>query len=260
VRILVTNDDGIHEPGLRALVVGLSEHGYDVVVAGPPGQCSGSGASLGTVEHEALIGVTAATVAGLEHVTALAVQGPPALAVRAACSGALGPVPDLVVSGINPGFNAGRLVLHSGTVGAAMTAASLDVCGIAVSTYGQPTHGLDTAALVATWVADAMVDAGLPAVALNVNVPDLGADLLRGVGEGSFGRDSISAVDFDRIEHGLLVRRGINAPPFAPNTDSDRLANGMVSIASVPLPWLPEWDASALIKAVQEELTMVADS
>ena len=82
MRILVTNDDGIHEPGLRALVVGLRAHGYDVVVAGPPGQCSGSGASLGTVEHEALIGVTPATVAGLEEVTALAVEGPPALAVR----------------------------------------------------------------------------------------------------------------------------------------------------------------------------------
>jgi 5'-nucleotidase len=254
VRILVTNDDGIHGPGLRALALGLVEHGYDVVVVGPPGQHSGAGASLGTVEHQAMIVVTAPTVAGLERLETLAVEGPPALAVRAVCSGALGQVPDLVVSGINPGFNGGRTVLHSGTVGAATTAASLDVCGIAMSTDDDPAHGFATAARVAGWVVQAAVAAGLPPVALNVNVPDLALAQVGGVEEGAFGSDSVSGISFDRTAHGLVVRRTTAAPPFMADTDSDRLAHGLVSISHVPLPWRPSWDATGVIDAVRARL------
>lgn len=252
MRILVTNDDGITEPGLLALAGELSGQGHEVVVAGPSGQWSGSAASLGTVEHQALIEVRAASLPLLDGVSAVAVQGPPALAVRAACIGALGPMPDLVVSGINPGFNAGRLIIHSGTVGAAMTAASLDVCGIAVSTDGGP--GFTTAASVASMVVATMTERGLPPVAVSVNVPDVPLDELAGVEEGLLGRDSISTVDFHQVDGGLLVRRGTSRPPFPPATDSDLLARKTVSITTVPLPWDLPGDPVDIVAGVRQRL------
>ena len=69
----------------------------------------------------------------LPDVPVLAIERPPATAVYLACLGAFGDRPDVVASGINPGANTGHLVLHSGTVGAALTAAGLGVPALAVS-------------------------------------------------------------------------------------------------------------------------------
>ncbi|MFD4972454.1 5'/3'-nucleotidase SurE [Streptomyces sp. NPDC058424] len=237
MKILVTNDDGIHGPGLHALAAALSSDGHTVMVAGPASQCSGSAAGLGTVEHEAVITVDRRSLDGLEDVPALAIHAPPALAVRAACTGTFGPVPDLVVSGVNPGFNTGRLLLHSGTVGAAATAASLDVCGVAVSTVARPVHGFTTAAAVATRIARSLSEADLPPIALNVNVPDLPLHRLAGAGDGAVRADTVSGVDFGVVEGGLRVRRSTKVPPFAADTDSDLLARGLVSVSNVALPW-----------------------
>ena len=72
---------------------------------------------------------------------AFAIDAPPAAAAYAACLGGFGDPPDIVVSGINPGPNTGHLVLHSGTVGAAMTGAVLGVPALAVSLgIGEPYH------------------------------------------------------------------------------------------------------------------------
>src|SRR5262245_34332110 len=62
-----------------------------------------------------------------------ALDATPASAVLAACHGALGPTPDVVASGINPGANTGQMLIHSGTVGAALTAAAAGVPALAVS-------------------------------------------------------------------------------------------------------------------------------
>lgn len=62
-----------------------------------------------------------------------AIGAPPGTAALVTCLGAFGELPDLVASGINPGANTGHLVLHSGTVGATLTAASYGVPGVAVS-------------------------------------------------------------------------------------------------------------------------------
>src|SRR4051794_10152389 len=103
-------------------------------------------------------------------VPCVGLDGPPALAVMAARLGAFGDPPDIVVSGINPGCNTGRSVLHSGTVGAALTAANFGVSGLAVSLdISDPMHW-DTAAQLAVlalrWLAAA------PArTVLNLNVP-----------------------------------------------------------------------------------------
>ncbi|MEJ7583620.1 MAG: 5'/3'-nucleotidase SurE [Acidimicrobiales bacterium] len=116
MRVLVTNDDGIEAPGLRALAVALDEAGYELVVAAPLHDRSGSGAAIGNLQPGGQIHVEPHFLAGIEHVPAFGV-GPPALAVMAARLGGFGEPPELVVAGINPGNNTGRSTLHSGTVG-----------------------------------------------------------------------------------------------------------------------------------------------
>lgn len=133
MRLLVTNDDGVEAPGLHALAGALHEAGHDVIVAAPLTNYSGSGASIGALGIGNELVLRHAIVPGFDRIAAYGVDGPPALAVMAANLGAFGERPALVVSGINPGNNTGRAVLHSGTVGAALTAANFGISGIAVS-------------------------------------------------------------------------------------------------------------------------------
>jgi 5'/3'-nucleotidase len=133
MKVLVTNDDGIESAGLHALVRALVEDGRDVVVAAPDRDMSGSGAAIGQIHLDEHIDAEPVELPGLPFVPAYAVDGPPGLCVLAARLGGFGDPPDVVVSGINPGCNTGRAVLHSGTVGAALTAANFGGRGLAVS-------------------------------------------------------------------------------------------------------------------------------
>ncbi len=95
----------------------------------------------------------------------LAIERPPATAVYLACLGAFGARPDIVASGINPGANTGHLILHSGTVGAALTAAGLGVPALAVSVkWSETGYHWETAAQLAVpaldWVAAATARPG----------------------------------------------------------------------------------------------------
>lgn len=124
--------------------------------------------------------VTAVELDGVPEAPAFAVDAPPALIVIIGRLGAFGDPPDVVVSGINPGPNTGRSTLHSGTVGAALTAANMGLSGLAVSVgAGAPMH-YDTAAAVAAG-ALAWVAASPPKTVLNLNVPNLPLADVRGV-------------------------------------------------------------------------------
>src|SRR5262245_33437509 len=129
MRILVTNDDGVDSVGLHILARRLSKAG-DIVVAAPDREYSGAGAALGTL-HLIHPEVRRIDLDGVEE--AWSVTGPPALCVMFARLGVFGGPFDLVVSGINPGANAGRAIYHSGTVGAALTARNGGVSGLAIS-------------------------------------------------------------------------------------------------------------------------------
>jgi 5'-nucleotidase len=133
MKVLVTNDDGVGSPGLHALAGALVDDGHDVVVVAPDVDFSGSGAAIGRVHADEQIDAERVELPGLAGVPAYAVDGPPGLCVLTARLGGFGAPPDIVVSGINPGCNTGRAVLHSGTVGAALTAANFGVRGLAVS-------------------------------------------------------------------------------------------------------------------------------
>jgi len=128
--ILLTNDDGIRSPGLWAAASELSKIGY-VTVAAPREQSSGMGRSLpstsdGTIRKEQV------QVNGQEW-TVYAVGGSPAQSVLHGVLEIIPHKPDIVVSGINYGENVGLGITISGTVGAAMEAASMGILALAVS-------------------------------------------------------------------------------------------------------------------------------
>ena len=179
------------------------------------------------------VAVTPVELEAAPAVTAFAVDAPPALAVIIARLGAFGDSPDVVVSGINPGPNTGRSVLHSGTVGAALTAANMGLSGLAVSVVaGDPTH-YDTAAVVAPgaleWVA-----AAPPKTVLNVNVPNLPlADVLgvQAARLAPFGtiRTSIG----EEVDGRLQVELRETEDELDPDTDTALVLAGYVAVTAL---------------------------
>lgn len=173
-QILLTNDDGIRSPGLWAAAEALSALGY-VTVAAPREQSSGTGRSLpissdGVIEKEIL------TIHGQEW-PVYAVGGTPAQAVLHGILEIMPVKPDLVVSGINYGENLATGITVSGTVGAAMEAASHFIPALAVSLETEKEHHLSysqdvdfsAAAHFTAKVAGLLLERGLPP----------GADLLK---------------------------------------------------------------------------------
>lgn len=175
LRALITNDDGIDSPGLWALAAGARDAGFDVVVAAPHVDASGVGASVVSVRDDNRTRIHRREIAELPGVPAFAVEGHPAWIVHAAGRGWLDPVPDVVLSGANLGANVGRMVLHSGTVGAALTASLYGWRALAVSldTGWQPPERphWETVRHVLPGVLDLLL-AGPEGTVLSLNVPD----------------------------------------------------------------------------------------
>jgi len=190
VRILITNDDGVGAPGLAALTRALVRWvdavagggpTHQIVVVAPSSNFSGAGAAVGSVTDRTTIPYARATVEGAEGVEAYGLDASPALSVIAGALGAVGPKPDLVLSGINHGVNVGRSVLHSGTVGAALTASQLGISALAVSLRaGANPDPWESAAELAVSLIPVLVSAPVRTV-LNLNVPALPLDQIRGL-------------------------------------------------------------------------------
>ena len=184
MRVLVTNDDGVGAPGLAALtraLVDWSGSDHEVIVVAPSSNYSGAGAAVGSVTAETTIAYQRAYVEGVAGVEAYGLDASPALSVIAGALGAVGPKPDLVVSGINHGVNVGRSVLHSGTVGAALTASQLGISALAVSLrVGDGPDPWESAADLAVALVPMLVDAPVRTV-LNLNVPHLPLAQIRGL-------------------------------------------------------------------------------
>jgi len=138
-QILLTNDDGIRSPGLWAAAENLSKLGF-VTVAAPREQSSGVGRSLPTTS-DGLIREETVEIHG-QAWKVYAVGGTPAQAVQHGILEILERKPDLVVSGINYGENVATGITISGTVGAAMEAASMGIPSLAVSLQTDPSHHL----------------------------------------------------------------------------------------------------------------------
>jgi 5'-nucleotidase len=162
VRVLLSNDDGVHAPGLAALAEAFA--GDEVWVVAPDREQSASSHAISL--HRPL------RLAELGP-RRFAVDGTPTDAVYMGMNHVLkGRRPDIVVSGINHGPNLGNDVLYSGTVAAAMEGALLGSCAIAVSLATPPPHEFGPAAAFAVALARRVVADPPPApVLLNVNVP-----------------------------------------------------------------------------------------
>ena len=188
MRILVTNDDGVRAPGIAALASVAAATGHDVVVVAPLIDYSGAGAAVGPVHSRAGVDYEAHAIEGLGEMPTYGIDGPPALAVILACVGGFGPRPDIVLSGINHGVNVGRSAMHSGTVGAALTAAHFGLRCLAVSIrWGDDPVPWETPATMAAALVPVLE--GAPAgTTLNLNVPNVGLHELRGLRHGRLGR------------------------------------------------------------------------
>jgi 5'-nucleotidase len=162
-RILVTNDDGYRSEGIRALADALASLG-EVTIVAPVQEASAVGHGL-TLRQPLRLDTIAERI--------FAVDGTPTDCVNLAVTQVFKSLPDLVVSGINKGWNLGDDVTYSGTVAGALEAALLGVPGIAVSlpaTRGDYDFG--PASQVAATVAEAILRHPLPARAfLNINLP-----------------------------------------------------------------------------------------
>jgi 5'-nucleotidase len=233
VRILVTNDDGVDSPGIKALAAVLFESDHEVTVCAPISDRSGAGAAIGKLYGEAPPPVVRADWPDVPGVPVHALDAPPATAVLAACLGAFGEKPELVASGINPGQNTGHLVLHSGTVGAALTAAGLDVPGLAVSLQFSidGDYLWDTAATFAAaavqWVATP-VD-GAPRV-LNLNAPNVPVEEVRGIREAELAAHGEVWIAAAEVSSGGLKLEFKGRGEAAPDTDVALLRDGYVSV------------------------------
>ncbi|WP_158168961.1 5'/3'-nucleotidase SurE [Mycolicibacterium smegmatis] len=229
-RALVTNDDGIDSAGLHALALAAREAGLEVIVAAPAEQASGASAALTAVRHEGRTVVERREVPGLDGIEAWAVHAQPGHIVAAALNGWFTPRPDLVLSGINHGANVGRAVLHSGTVGAALTARISDTHALAVSldVALHPTgeRYWESAAGLLAPVLDLLFEAREPTV-LSLNVPDVPPDELKPIRHAWLARGGAVQTRVDEVSDGGVRLAEVEiSEEFEPGTDSALLAAG----------------------------------
>ncbi len=192
MHILITNDDGVHAPGLAALLKRVSEVA-EVVVVAPDREQSAVGHAL-TLHHP----LRAARIS--ENI--FSVDGTPTDCVNLGIHSLLSFRPDLVISGVNRGGNVCDDVTYSGTVAAALEATLMGIPAIAVSlvTQGAGEH-YDAAAACAARLALTVMEKGLPSdTFLNVNVPDLPAELLKVPLITSQGKRSYEGTIVDKVD------------------------------------------------------------
>ncbi|MEL4891928.1 5'/3'-nucleotidase SurE [Xanthomonas protegens] len=174
MRVLVSNDDGVDAPGIRMLAEQLRGAGHEVTVVAPDRDRSGASNSL-TLDLPIRL-------KRIDHYTC-SVAGTPTDCVHLALTGMLEFDPDIVVSGINNSANLGDDVIYSGTVSAAMEGRFLGLPAVAVSLVSHnhdPRH-FQTAARAAVEIVAQLKADPLPAdTILNVNVPDLPWQELKG--------------------------------------------------------------------------------
>jgi 5'-nucleotidase len=181
MRALITNDDGIDSPGVRILAQVAVAAGLDVTVAAPNGERSGTSAMMSALEEGGRLLVEDRKLDGLEDVPTLAVQATPAMIAFVGVHGGFGGRPDIVLSGINRGPNLGRAILHSGTVGAALTAATAGINAMAFSLARDAAVHWDAAEAVVARTLDWYLPRAVPSVVINLNVPDRPLDQVRGL-------------------------------------------------------------------------------
>jgi 5'-nucleotidase len=240
VTVLITNDDGVNAAGIHALARALSEV-TDVAVVAPEHERSATGHAI--TLHKPLRALRTA-IPGLDAPT-WATNGTPADCVVLGVFDLLDHRPALVVSGINVGPNIGSDLTYSGTVSGAMEGAIMGIPSIAVSVAAFEDVTFDVAAEVAVRLAEILLRHGLaPDTLLNVNVPNLPRDQLRGIAVTRQGqRRYINRLEKRTDPRGRTYYwvGGERAPaPDEEGTDSWALQRGMVSVTPIQMDMTAE--------------------
>ena len=248
MNILLCNDDGIYAPGIWELYQAVKDLGTIHVVA-PHAERSAVGHAI-TVSNPIKISKAYRNDTFFGH----AVEGTPADCVKLAVFHLLDQKPDLVLSGINLGQNAGISVIYSGTVSAATEGTILGIPSIAISlnTYTDPHWS--TAAKAARYLTQEVAKSGLPSHTLmNVNVPNLPEDQINGYEITKMGPSHY--VDYfdqrtdPRGNTYFWMGGDIKQTGDTKGTDLEALKNGYVSISPIyydltnyqALPELEKW-------------------
>jgi len=241
-KILVTNDDGVRSEGIHALAAALARLG-DVTIVAPHIEASAIGHAL-----------TLRRPLRVEQVgdRAYEVDGTPTDCVNIAVTKLYTEMPDLVVSGINKGYNLGDDVTYSGTVAGAMEGALLGIPSIAVSlerSFG--TYDFGPASAAAASIAEAVLARGIPPrVFLNLNVPTGQPRGLRVTVQAKRNHVTVVAERIDpRSRPYYWIEEGEN--DWEPHDQSDYQAvkDGLVSVTPLQ-PDLTAYDAMAAVEGL----------
>jgi 5'-nucleotidase len=232
VRILLTNDDGIYAPGLRALRTELCKLG-DVTVVAPATEQSAVGHSI-TLLTPLLV---QEVVDEDQRFLGWAVEGRPADCVKLALLELLPQPPDLLVSGLNAGSNTGINVLYSGTVAAAIEGAFFRQTSIAVSleyTKPKPLNFAQAASYARRVIEQIVAHEPPPGSLFNVNIPSLERGPVRGIrvvpqNVAPYKEEFDRRVD-PRGRVYFWNQPGHGCPEPHPDTDVTALADGYITV------------------------------
>lgn len=230
MKILLSNDDGVHAPGIEALYKALVKVA-DVKVIAPDRNCSGASNSL-TLHNPLRLHKLPNGFYSL--------NGTPTDCVHLGTNSPIAENVDLVVSGINDGPNMGDDVLYSGTVAAAMEGRYMGLPSIAVSMGSRGHDYYDTAAQVVADVVSQMEEQPLRLdTILNINVPAVDYDQLKGTQVTRLGRRhraDTMVQDKDPFGRNIFWYGPIGAhQDDAEGTDFHAIRNGYVSITPLSL-------------------------
>ena len=236
MKILVTNDDGIHSRGLWAAVEALKDAG-EVFVVAPDREQSGVGASLTLHAPVRVTEVIPQLMGGPDRVQAHSVEGTPGDSCVLALERLVGPV-DLLVSGINQGSNLGEDILISGTVGAALQGYVRGYASIAISVAAVQNARFDVAAgflkILGQRLSEGTV---LPPSLININVPNEPLDRIEGVrvtrlGGRSYGESVTEGSDARRKYYWVSRNKPLHREE-GEDTDIWALTHNRISITPI---------------------------
>ena len=235
MRILVTNDDGIHSPGLWTVADALTDVG-EVVVAAPDRDQSGVGGGFTLLSVVRVQEITPPA----EGMRCFSVEGTPADCVILATEALIEEPFDLVVSGINQGSNLGLDILNSGTVGGAFQGYFRNIPTVAVSVASLTDVRFESACQATVALARAVSKNSLPTSSwLNVNLPNVPPERIEGVeitglGTRPYMENVERGNDGRRTHYWIKHNRPVNAPAVE-GTDTWAVRNNRVSITPLDL-------------------------
>ena len=225
VKILVSNDDGYFAPGITLLAEALGRLG-DVTVVAPERDRSGASNSL-TLDRPLVVRRAPNGY--------FSVNGTPTDCVHIAVTGLLDFTPDVIVSGVNLGANMGDDTIYSGTVAAAVEGYLLGIPSVAISLTSKQGSHFDSAIGVALEMVErlARLPFGEP-VLLNVNVPDIAPQALRGLEVTRLGKrhkaEPVIKLTTPRGESAYWIGPAGAAADAGPGTDFHAVENARVSV------------------------------